>query len=68
MRVNVNAPEKVKFRSAVEKDAVLKALKTYTPVQIDDWVDANVTTIAQARTLFKKILKVLAYIIRKEAV
>ena len=67
MRVDIKADDNKKFHSLTEKDAVLKALKTYTPTQIDDWVDANVTTIAQARTLFKKILKVLAFIIRKES-
>lgn len=66
MRVDIQADDNKKFHDLIEKDAVLKALKTYTPTQIDDWIDANVTTIAQARTLFKKMLKVLAYIIKKE--
>jgi hypothetical protein len=56
------------------RDAQLKALadvqdlanrlKTATPAQIDTWVDGNVNNVAQARTLFKAILKLLAYSLR----
>ena len=59
-------PEQVARRA--QRDAYLQdagrndlsdRLKTATPAQIDAWVDANVTTIAQARQLFKAILKTM---------
>lgn len=39
-------------------------LKTATPAQIDTWVDNNMNNIAQARTVMKALLKVLAYALR----
>ena len=40
-------------------------LRTATPAQIDAWVDAQVTDLASARTMFKRILLVLAYQLRR---
>lgn len=50
--------------AAIKADAgradLINRLKTATPAQIDNWVDANVTTIASVRTVFKAILKAIA--------
>lgn len=42
---------------------MLQALKGMTPAQIDTWMAANVTTLAQARTLMGKMLYVIARLI-----
>lgn len=39
-------------------------LGTATPAEIDAWVDAQVTDLASARTMFKRILVVLALLSR----
>lgn len=54
--------EQLKAMSDVQDLA--NRLKTATPAQIDTWVDSNVNNVAQARTLFKAILKLLAYSLR----
>ena len=43
-----------------ERVALLGRLRTATAAQIDSYVDANVTDMASAKALFKRILKVLA--------
>jgi hypothetical protein len=48
------------FRADAGRGDLLTRLLTATPAQIDTYVDNNVTTIAQARTLFKAILKLIA--------
>jgi len=48
------------FDSNAERTDLLNRLRTATPAQINSYVDANVTNIAEARALFKKILLVLA--------
>jgi hypothetical protein len=40
-------------------------LRAATPSQIDAYVDAQVTDLASARTMFKRILLVLAYELRR---
>ena len=44
--------------------ALLNQLKTATAAQIDTYVDAQVTDLASARTMLKRIIKVLALIAR----
>lgn len=56
-------PEQVRvttFQNDANRADMITRLRTATPAQIDSWVDANVTTLAQGREVFKKILKVLA--------
>lgn len=40
-------------------------LRDATPAQIASWVDAQVTDLASARTMFKRILILLAYQLRR---
>lgn len=53
---------------SIEREAVISdsksVLVTKTNAEIDAWVDANVTTLAQARTLFKQMLKMQRNLIR----
>ena len=53
--VTVNSP----IESARELDPRWAALKTATPAQIDNWLTANVTNLAQARDVLKTILLAL---------
>jgi hypothetical protein len=46
-------------RTTRDGDSKWQALENATPAQIDTWVDNNVTTLAQARELFKLILKAI---------
>ena len=52
-------------RKAVKADAVLNALQTKTPAEIDDWVEANLNNIADVKVMFKRILKMLALLSRQ---
>lgn len=49
-------PPRAKCKLAVKADAIAQALDNATPAQINNWVDNNVTTLADARRLFKLIL------------
>jgi hypothetical protein len=66
MRVNVTAPERTKIKSLVEKDAILSAMMTATMPQIDTWLDANMTTLAEARNIMKRLVKVIVFLLREE--
>ena len=48
------------FKAETDRTDLIERLKTATPAQISTWVDNNVTNIAQARAVFKAILKVIA--------
>lgn len=65
----VEAPTSVAARqrqATLDADAtradLLTRLRTATPAQINTYVDANVTNIADARTMFKRILLALAQV------
>ena len=49
-------PPREKCKLALKADAIAQALDNATPAQISNWVDNNVTTLADARRLFKLIL------------
>jgi hypothetical protein len=53
------------FTTDADYTDLLDRLKTATAAQIDTWVDANVSNIAQARAVFKKIIKVMALMAKK---
>lgn len=48
------------FKSDAGRADLMTRLRTATPAQIDAFIDNNVTTIAQARAVFKAILKAIA--------
>jgi hypothetical protein len=50
----------VTFKADGSRQDMLARLKTATPAQIDAYIDANVTTLAQARTFLKALTKILA--------
>lgn len=51
---------RILFEADATRTDLLNRLRTASPTQINTYVDANVTTLAEARALFKKILLVLA--------
>ena len=44
------------FSARPDRQELLDRLRTATPDEIDDWVDNQVTTLASARAMFKRIL------------
>lgn len=52
------------FNADPDRVDMLQRLKTATPAQIDSYIEANVTNLAQARSFLKKLTKVLALAIR----
>jgi len=53
-----------KFKES-EADMLFQHLKDASFVDIDNWVDNNVTTLASARALFKKMLMVMSYLLNR---
>lgn len=65
MRLNLQPDQDTRDRLDTERDAVLAALKTARPAQIDAWLDANVNNLADARRVLKMLVKVAALLVRK---
>jgi len=69
MRFNANPNEKRKIANHVKKDAVIHALKTSSPSEINDWCDNQINpgsnVPAGVMMAFKIIFKVLAYLLRR---
>jgi len=64
MQVNLTASEKKKLINLVKDDAILHGLMTANYQQIDDWIDNNVTNLAEAKEVFKLLVKIVVYLIR----
>ncbi len=47
-------------RRAAREDTALNMLRAASPAEIDSWVDANVNSLADAKGLFKKILRAMS--------
>jgi cobalamin biosynthesis Mg chelatase CobN len=52
------------IRALPEREDMLEKLRNATPQQISDYVDNNVTDLASARTLFKRLIYVLALVVK----
>ena len=48
-----------------ERADLLNRLRSATPAEIDAYIDNNVANLAQARTVLKRILKILALNVRR---
>ena len=59
------ADEDTALKSSARADAFLQQFVNMTPAQVDAWIDANVTTVAQARVLFKKMALMLLLLARE---
>jgi len=51
---------KAQFDGVTIRDELVTKLKTATPAEIDTWVDNQVTDVASARLMFKRILLLIA--------
>ncbi len=47
------------FVAQADRQDIISRLSTATPAQIDSWLTANVTNLAQARTVLGALIKVL---------
>ena len=52
-------------RQALRAYSMIQRLETATPAEIDAWIDANVTTIAQARTVLKALCVAMSVLLRE---
>ncbi len=66
-RVTVAATPQLQARIEARANATLTQLTNATPAQIDAYLAANVTSLAQARDVLKIILLGLRYLLRKDA-
>lgn len=53
-------------RSDIKGDNAIKVLLDLTPAQIDAWLAANVSTIADARVVLSRVIKVLVLLARRD--
>lgn len=53
------------LRDNTRADAFVQQFVSMTPAKVEAWIDANVTTIAQARALFKKMALMLLLLARE---
>ena len=67
MEIKQNTSASVKDLSTIKADAIIAALMVKTHAEIDTWVNANVTNIAQAQVVIKKILYVIRYILNAKS-
>jgi hypothetical protein len=49
----------------LKDDPLWQGLRTATYQQIDNWIDNNVTDLATARDVFKRLVKVVAFLVRE---
>lgn len=60
------AADDVAAKAAIELDPFVATFIAMTPAEIETYIDANVTDLASARELFKKIGKMLLLLARRE--
>lgn len=53
------------LRADPQRAAMVNALLNATPAQIDNYMDANVTDLASARAMLKRLAKLMAVAIRQ---
>lgn len=69
MRVNIISTTKKKAEArfnSIQDDDLTQLLKNASFTDMDKWVDKHVTTISEARFLFKKILIMLSYLFNNQ--
>lgn len=56
MRVDIQAPESQKLK----QDLILQVLINATPKQINTWVDKNISTLDDVKSILKKLIRLNA--------
>ena len=64
MRANVNDNENVRILYLINNDPVLRAVLNAPYSSVDSYIDSNLNTMADARTLMKRLVKVVMYLLR----
>jgi len=62
MRINVKTPMDIRARRIIQRDPVLQQLLTHSPDEIEDWLNANITTTQSAVAILKKIVLLCWYL------
>ena len=62
----VNDAADAEASAAAKADAFIQQLMTATPAQVSNYIDANVTDLASARTFLKRITVGLIVLLRRE--
>jgi hypothetical protein len=57
--------EQAAIKASLRSDAAVRALASRSPAQVDAWIDANVTTLAEARSVLKILARILALLARQ---
>lgn len=66
MKVDLQAPPKIKEKYGRDSDALIVSMKSKTPQQAADWVEDNVTDLASAKKVLKAYAKAICYLLRNE--
>lgn len=65
-RVNISASEARKGRLQIENNPVWSALMMASSAEIDAYLAANVTTVAQMRPLLRSLLVTVRYLLKQQ--
>ena len=68
MQVNHEASPRRKAKRKFEEEqsnALIQKLMAASFVEIDNWVDNNITDLQSAKALFKRILAIMSYLLNK---
>jgi len=64
MQVDLTGPQERKDRREVDNDQVLQVMKGMTPGEAGAWIDANVTDLASAKHVMKRLAMLAIYLLR----
>ena len=56
MKVDIVLPQNVKCNIALKLNTIFTAIENRTPLEIEDWVDANVNDLSDVRRLLTLLL------------
>ena len=66
MPFNISAPNRTKLKTALRKDTAFEQLRDASPAQIDNYIENNVTDLASAKEVLKKLARVCIYLLSKD--
>jgi len=66
MKINTIEQDDEKDRAAIRRDAIVQALVTKRPAQVDAYIDANVNSMADARNILKVLTRIIVALLKDE--
>ena len=63
MQLNYKAPKKDKLEADIRESALLNSLIKLNPDEIDEWVEKNISSLDDVKSVMKEVLKTTAYVI-----